>query len=156
MSTENIHRFRGRIQQGDGGGAFVAIPFDVERVFGSKRVKIKACIDGIAYRGSLVRMGSACHLLLILKEIRERLGKQAGDEVDIALEEDLEPRRAEPPEDMLALLEQHPDAERFFQQLAYSYQREYVRWIEDAKRAATRQQRLLKMLDMLQQGKKLS
>ncbi|HTD04232.1 YdeI/OmpD-associated family protein [Undibacterium sp.] len=156
MPEEKIHRFRGSIQQGDGGGAFVAVPFDVEQVFGGKRVKVKASIDGIAYRGSLVRMGSACHLLLILKEIREKLGKQAGDEVNITLEKDLEERTVTPPEDLLALLRQHPDAEKFFQQLAYTPRKEYVRWIEDAKRDATRQQRVLKTIDMLKLGKKLS
>ncbi|MES2107049.1 MAG: YdeI/OmpD-associated family protein [Pseudomonadota bacterium] len=156
MTKEKNQRFRGRIQQGDGGGAFVAVPFDVEQAFGAKRVKIKASIDGIAYRGSLVRMGSDYHLLLILKEIREKIGKQAGDEVDITLEQDLEERSVGPPQDLLALLEKHPDAEKFFQQLAYTYKKEYVRWIEEAKREATRQQRLLKAIEMLQQGKKLN
>lgn len=156
MTTGKIQRFSARIQQGDGGGAFVEVPFDVEQVFGAKRVKIKASIDGIAYRGSLIRMESECHLLLILKEIREKLGKQAGDEVAITVEPDLEPREVEVPPDLQALLEKHPDADEFFQQLAYTYRKEYARWITEAKREATRQQRLLKTIEMLQQRKKLS
>ncbi|WP_394778651.1 YdeI/OmpD-associated family protein [Undibacterium sp.] len=158
MATAKIQRFRGRIEQNDkdGGGAFVAVPFDVEQVFGGKRVKIKATIDGIAYRGTLIRMGDDCHRLLVLKEIREQLGKQPGDEVGITLQKDLEERTIAPPEDLQALLEANPAAQAYFEQLAYTYRKEYVRWIEDAKREATRQQRLLKAIDMLANHKKLS
>ncbi|MFZ6647222.1 YdeI/OmpD-associated family protein [Undibacterium sp. TJN25] len=158
MAAEKIQRFRGRIEQNenDGGGAFVTVPFDVEQVFGGKRVKIKATINGIAYRGTLIRMGGDCHRLLVLKEIREKLGKQPGDEVDIVLQKDLEERTVEVPEDLQALLRANPAAEAYFEQLAYTYRKEYARWIEDAKREATRQQRLLKAIDMLLHHKKLS
>ena len=56
-----------------------------------KRVKIKATIDGEPYRGTLVRMGSPQHMLLVLKEIREKVGKSFGDKVAVELEEDIEP-----------------------------------------------------------------
>lgn len=49
------HSFRAVIEQADGGGAYVSIPFDVEKTFGKKRVPVKATIDGEPYRGSLVR-----------------------------------------------------------------------------------------------------
>ena len=35
-------KFRAVIENAGGGGAFVSVPFDVEQVFGKKRVKIKA------------------------------------------------------------------------------------------------------------------
>ena len=44
-----------------------------EEKYGVKgRVPVKVTFDGIPYTGSMVRMGTECHLLLILKEIRER------------------------------------------------------------------------------------
>ena len=149
------YRFRATIEQADGGGAFVTIPFDVEQVFGKKRVPIYATIDGIGYRGSLVRMGGPCHMLLILKKIREAIGKQAGDTVEVTLEQDHAPRAVSVPADMLAQLRTHPVAQEFFQQLAYSYQREYVQWIEAAKRPETRQLRVLRTVDMLALCQKL-
>jgi hypothetical protein len=67
--------------QGTGrGGAYVGVPFDVEEAFGSKRPKIKALIEGVPYRGTLVRMGGPCHMLLILKDIRQQIGRSVGDE----------------------------------------------------------------------------
>jgi len=81
------HRFSAPIEL-SGTGGYVTVPFDVERVFGKKRVPVRATIDGIPYRGSLVRMGGACHVLGVLKEIRVSLGKGEGDVVEVVLEED--------------------------------------------------------------------
>jgi len=66
------------IQNAGGGGAFVEIPFDVEKAFGSKKPKVKALIEGVPYRGTLVRMGGPNHMLIILKGIREQIGKTLG------------------------------------------------------------------------------
>jgi hypothetical protein len=39
--------FTAIIQNAGGGGAFVEVPFDVEKEFGSKRPKVKAMIEGV-------------------------------------------------------------------------------------------------------------
>jgi hypothetical protein len=64
-----------------------------------KRVKVKATINGEPYRGSLVRMGGEC-----------QIGKSFGDEVEIAVEEDTEPREVQAPRDMLEALGLSPVA----------------------------------------------
>lgn len=149
-----IYKFRAVIEDPGGGGAFVTVPFDVEQTFGKKRVKIKARIEGEPYRGTLVRMGGPCHLLLILKEIREKIGKSFGDEVEIEIEEDTEPRQAAIPPNFQEALDHEPAAAAFFQKLSYSHQREYVQWIEEAKRAETRQTRIQKAVVMLREGRR--
>ena len=68
-------------------GAYVEIPFDVKAVFGKGRVKVHATFDGEPYDGSLVRMGTPCHIIGIRKDIRAKIGKQAGDTVRITVEE---------------------------------------------------------------------
>jgi hypothetical protein len=88
-------KFRAVIEDAGGGGAYVSIPFDVEQIFGNKRPKVKATIEGVPYRGTLVRMGGPYHMLPVLKEIREKIGKSFGDEIEIEVEEDTEPRRVE-------------------------------------------------------------
>ena len=75
------------------------IPFNVEQVFGKKRPKVKAMIEGEPYRGMLVRRGGPDHILIVLKGIREKIGRTFGDEVKITLEEDAEPRRVAVPQD---------------------------------------------------------
>lgn len=143
------HQFRAIIQQSDRGGAYVIVPFDVEQVYGKKRVKVKASIDGEPYRGSLVRMGGQDHILGILKEIRKKIGKTYGDEVEIVLEEDREPREVLLPEDLQEALQQDPSAGNAFLRLSYSHQKEYVNWIEEAKREETRLKRLRQTIQML-------
>lgn len=147
--------FTASIQNAGGGGAFVEVPFDVEAVFGSKRPKIKALIEGVPYRGILARMGTEKHLLIILKEIREKIGKTFGDEVKITIELDTEPRVIEIPADLQKAFKTEKEARAFFDKLSYTHQREYVMWINEAKREETRQRRVQKAMEMLKQGKKV-
>lgn len=146
--------FTAEIKNAGGGGAFVEIPFDVEEAFGSKRPKVRAMIEGVPYRGILTRMGGDHHLLIILKEIRAQIGKTFGDEVKIIVEPDTEPRVIEIPEDLMKELKKDKEAKAFFDKLSYTHQREYVMWINEAKREETRQSRVVKTIEMLKQGKK--
>lgn len=132
----------------------MTVPFDVEQAFGSKRVPVCATIDGEPYRGTLVRMGGDCHMLIVLKEIRQRIGKQPGDEVEVMVQEDREPRVVEVPAELREALRSNPRAQSFFDALSYTHQREYVRWIAEAKREQTRANRITRTVDMLTSGKK--
>ena len=147
------HTFTATIQNTGGGGAFVEVPFDVEQAFGSKRPKVKAMIEGVPYRGTLVRMGTECHLLLILKEIREKVGKTFGDEIKITVEPDTEPRVVEVPPDFAKALGKEKAAQVYFNSLSYSHQREYVGYITEAKREETRTKRIDRTIEILKQGK---
>ena len=51
------------------------------------------------------------------------------------------------PADLAAALD--PDARAFLDSLSYTHRKEYVRWIEEAKRAETRQARIEKAAGML-------
>jgi len=147
------HTFFAVIENPGGGGAFVRVPFDVEQVFGRKRVPVQATIDGQPYRGTLVRMGEPCHILIVLKEIRQKIGKDFGDEVEITLEEDTEPRVVEIPPDFQQALEQDALAKAAFEKMSYTHQREHVRAILDAKREETRRSRIAKSIEMLKTKK---
>ena len=93
-------------------------------------------------------------MLIILKGIREQIGKTFGDQVKVTVEPDNEPRVVEIPKDLLKELKKDREAKAFFEKLAYSHQREYVAWIEAAKREETRQSRVLKTIGMLKKNKK--
>jgi hypothetical protein len=148
------HRFTAPIEDAGSGGAFVTVPFDVEKTFGEKRPKVKATFDGVPYRGTLVRMGGPRHFLPILKAIREQIGKGLGDPVEVTVEADAEPREVPVPEDLADALADAPDARAFFDGLAYTHRREYVRWIEEAKREETRARRVAQAVAMLREGKR--
>lgn len=146
--------FTATIQNAGGGGAFVEVPFDVEKEFGSKKPKVKAMIEGVPYRGILTRMGTEYHMLIILKEIREKIGRTFGDEVTVTVEPDTEPRVIEVPGELKKAFKAEKEARAFFDKLSYTHQREYVMWINEAKREETRQNRIAKAIEMLKKGQK--
>jgi hypothetical protein len=148
------HTFTATIQNAGGGGAFVEIPFDVEEAFGSKRPKVKAMIEGVPYRGLLARMGGPNHILIILKGIREQIGKTFGDEVKIAVELDTGPPVVEIPPELAKAFKKEKAAAEYFKSLAYSHQREYIGYITEAKREETRLRRVAQTIEMLRAGKK--
>jgi len=147
-------RFQAIIEDAGNGGAYIRIPFDVQAVFGKKRVKVKALIEGEPYRGSLVRMGTDCEILGILKRIREKIGKTIGDTVEVVLEEDGEGLVVQVPEDLALAFAGIPSAQEFFNNISYTHQKEYARWIEEAKRPETRQNRIKKTIELLSQCNK--
>lgn len=147
-------KFNAIIQSNESGGMYVIIPFDVEEEYGKKRVKIIAKIDSEVYQGSLVRMGSPDHILLIRKDIRQKIGKTKGDEVSIEVQEDTLPRIVVVPDDFKVYLNDNAEQKVFFEKLSYTHQKEYVQWIEGAKKEETRIRRMNKAIEMMKAGKK--
>ena len=148
------HTFKAIIQNAGGGGAFVEVPFDVEKAFGAKKPKVKAMIEGVSYRGLLVRMGGPNHILIILKSIREQISRTFGDEVKVSVELDVEERMVTVPAELKRAFRENPEARAVFEYLSYTHQKEYVTWIEEAKRVETRGRRVAKTLEMLVNRKK--
>ena len=74
-------------------GAYIEIPFDIRKEFGKGRVKVQATFDGEPYDGSIVNMGlkhedgSICYILGVRKDIRSKIGKQAGDVIQVKIRE---------------------------------------------------------------------
>ena len=99
-------------------------------------------------------MGGPNHLLIILKGIREQIGKSFGDEIKIMVEPDLEERVIEIPKDMLKELKKDKQAKAIFDTLSYTHRREYVNWVMEAKKEETRQRRIMKAMEMLKKGQK--
>jgi hypothetical protein len=147
------HTFTSVIQNAGGGGAFVEVPFDVEKEFGSKRPMVRAAIEGVPYRGLLTRMGGEHHLLIVLKGIREKIGKTFGDRVTVTVEPDTEPRLVEIPPDLAKALKKEKAAQARFDSLSYTHRREYVTHITEAKREETRAKRIARTIEILKQGK---
>lgn len=143
-------------QNGDMNAAFVEFPFSTEELFGKKgQVKIKALFDAkVEYHGSLSKMKSDCHILGLTQDIRKQLGKTFGDEVSVSLVEDKEERTVDIADDIIIVFKKNPEAKVLFDKMSYTHKKEYIRWIEDAKKQETRENRKIKMIQMILDGKK--
>jgi hypothetical protein len=150
------HEFEAVLEAGDGdGGVFVVIPFSVPEVYGTRgRVPVQATFDGYPYQGSLTPFGDDHHALQVLKQTRRAVGKTIGDTVRVTLSRDVAERKMEAPADLAEELAANPKAAAYFAKLAYTHQREYVRWLEGAKKPETRARRLGEIVEMLAQGRK--
>lgn len=147
------YRFTAEIKEGARGGAYVEIPLDVEKEFGKKRVKVKAFFENVPYRGMLVRMNTECHILGVRKEIREALNKKIGDKVNVILGEDLEERTVDLPDELTVIFAKDKILNDKFEKFSYTHKKEYVNWINEAKKEETRKARVEKMITILKENK---
>lgn len=84
----------------------------------------------------------------VSNENRRAAGVQGGDEVNVTIELDLEPRTVEVPEDLKAALTK-AGAMKAFENSAPSMKKEYVRQVEEAKAQETRDRRIAKIVEKL-------
>lgn len=148
------YKFKAEMISGMGGGAGVLFPYDVEKEFGTRgSVRVQATLDGVAYRGSLMNCGMPSHTLGVLKGIREQIGKGPGDTIDVVVWKDEEERTVVVPAEFEKLLKKEK-LRAAFEKLSYTHRREYCRWISEAKKEETRQNRLAKAVTMLKKGVK--
>ena len=88
FSEKKLYSFKAKIiKVPEIDGAYIEIPFDVKKEFQKGRVKVHATFDGEPYDGSIVKMGTPCHIIGIRKDIRAKIGKQPGDTIKITLRE---------------------------------------------------------------------
>lgn len=150
------HEFEATLESdGETGGVFVVIPFSVAEVYGKRgQLPVHVTFDGYPYQGSAVPLGDGHHALLLLKQIRKAIDKTIGDTVRVTMRHDTAVRKMEAPADLAEQLVANPKAAAYFDKLAYTHQREFVRWLEGAKRPETRAKRLADTLELLGQGRK--
>jgi hypothetical protein len=146
------YKFKATIQAGDGGGAFIFFPFDVEREFGTKeRIPVKATFDGVPDVSGLFKHGYPQHLMGVRKSIREQLGKKPGDSIEVVVWKDEAERVIEVPAEFQQALERE-ELLPFFENLSYTHRKAYCRWITEARKEETRQKRVEKAVELLKKG----
>lgn len=132
--------------------AFVEFPWSVKEEFGTNgQVKVRAKFEGREYRGSLVKMGHHCHRIGLGQDVRKAINKEPGDTIKVEITRDDEPRIVEVPADLQKLFTRNKTVGRFFDTLSYTHRKEYVRWIESAKKEETRNNRLARTIEMLKE-----
>jgi uncharacterized protein YdeI (YjbR/CyaY-like superfamily) len=98
-----------------------------------------------------VRMGDR-FLVPLSAENREAARVAAGDEITVDIEADTAPGEVALPEDLAAAMDD--DARAAYDRLSFTHRKEWVRWVEEAKRPETRATRIEKTVAGLREGKK--
>jgi hypothetical protein len=146
-------KFRSVVELGGKTATGIPVPEEVVTSLGSgKRPPVRVTINGHTYRSTLASR-SGRFMLPLSAENRSSAGVAAGDEVEVDIELDTEPREVTVPPDLAEALEQDLYAKRRFDGLSYSQKQRHVLPIEQAKTAETRQRRVDKALGMLREGR---
>jgi hypothetical protein len=134
-------------------GAFVLSDEQVASLGGGKKAfPVRVEVNGATLALRLARMGGE-NLIGLAKASREQAGVRIGDAYDLEIAAEEGERTVEVPGDLTAALTGDDAARATFEALAFSHRKEYVRWITEAKKEATRAQRVAKAVEMLREGK---
>jgi hypothetical protein len=124
----------------------IVIPGDVIAGLGAgKRPKVKVTLNGYTYRSTVGTMGGK-FMVGLSAENRAAAGVSGGEVMEIRLALDTEPRTVEIPDDLRRALS-GADALEAFGKAAPSRKKEFVRQVEEAKAADTRNRRIAKIVD---------
>lgn len=129
-------------------GVFIELPFDVKAVYGKARPPVVVTVNGYAFRSTPAVYGGRWFIPLRASN-RVAAGVTAGDEVDVTIALDTEPRDVEPPADLASELARDDWARAAWDKLSYSRQKELVVSLTEAKTEQTRARRLQKALETL-------
>lgn len=123
----------------------ITIPFDVEKVFGAKRVPVKVWVNGAEHRSTIFRMGGK-YMMAVPKIFRNVAGIKGGEMITVTMERDTEKRTVEVPKDLAGALKK-ANLQDVFSKMSYTHQKEYVNAINEAKREETRIRRIEKTVE---------
>jgi hypothetical protein len=135
-------------------GVFFELPEAVVLALGAgKRPAVTATVHGHEHHTRIAVYGGR-YYLAFRKDAREAAALAPGEEVEVTLALDGEPRDLTLPDDFTALLDADPDARAAFESLSFTNRKEYVEWLASAKRAETRQRRLDQVTSLLKSGRR--
>lgn len=146
-------KFRAKLELEGKTATGIRVPEEIVAGLGAgRRVAISITIKRYTYRTSVAPYDGA-YMIPVSAEHREGAGIKAGDMLDIELALDTAPREVAAPADLAEALAKNAKAKAYFEGLSYSHKKAYVLWIEEAKKAETRQKRVAGAIEMLNAGK---
>jgi hypothetical protein len=136
-----------------GGGIAIKLPFDPSVAWGEReRYDVTGSVNGHKVRGKL-RSRADGHTLELGPAWQRDATIAAGASYEVLLAPE-GPRLNAMAQDIAAALEAEPEARRFFESLPTFYRKNFMRWIEAAKRPQTRAQRIVGAVATLKSGKR--
>ena len=142
-------KFRGELELNGKTATGITVPDKIiEQLGAGRRPRVSVTLNGYSFQISLGTMGGQVKIP-VSAAIREQAGVRAGDQLEVGIEVATQPAIVAVPDDLAARLAGDTGAKAFFDGLTASQQRGYTEWIEQAKRAETRERRVDQGIDAL-------
>ena len=135
---------------------FLILPKDASAKLPSRGMAaVEGTINGVAFRATLEPDGQKGHWLKVNRRMREAAGAEAGDVVSLEIAPVAEEPEPSVPADLRnALAAAHSKARAVWSDITPVARRDWIQWIESAKREETRMKRIETACDMLANGKR--
>jgi hypothetical protein len=135
---------------------FLTLPKEASLKLPSRGMtSVEGTFNGLAFQATLQPDGQGGHWLKVERTLREAAGTEAGDIVSLEIAPMTEEPEPEVPADLRkALAATDEKARAVWSDITPVARRDWIQWIESAKREATRLKRIESACDMLTKGKR--
>lgn len=138
-------KFQSRVEPPEPMKGLEIPPGVVESLGGGKRPAVTITLNGHVWRSRVAVMRGR-YLIGLSRANRQAAGVETGDDVEVGLELDTEPRAVVEPEELISALDADPRARIAYDKLPPGRKRQYVIAVEGAKKPETRQRRVEKII----------
>jgi Bacteriocin-protection, YdeI or OmpD-Associated/Domain of unknown function (DUF1905) len=145
-------RFTVELQRVGKTATMFRVPFDLNEAFGRARPPVAVTVRGHTWRTTPGVYDGVGHIV-VNRSVKAATGVDAGDRVQVEMELDTKPRTVRVPADLRAALAADPAANEAFAGMSYTHRREYVEWVEEAKRPDTRARRVAGTIEGVRAGR---
>jgi hypothetical protein len=135
---------------------FLTLPKEASAKLPSRGMaSVEGTFNGLTFGATLEPDGQGGHWLKVDRKLREAAGAEAGDVVSLEIAPVAEEPEPSVPADLRkALAAAHPQARAVWSDITRVARRDWIQWIESAKREETRLKRIESGCDMLAKGKR--
>src|SRR5579859_5625155 len=151
QSKTNAKSFKATLERMEGnlGWVIIRIPFNVEKVWGARRLRVKGEINGLEFRTTLFPTSSGAHFLLVTKRMQAGAYARPGNTAQFRLEPDLEVRKAIMPVELKRAFSQDRALQRWFDNMSFSMRRWICDEVARPKNVETRVRRAERIAEQL-------
>ena len=152
VSRVPAKRFTVQLERVQKTATMFRLPFDLKEAFGRARPPVKVTIRGHTWRTTPGGYDGVGHVV-VNREVKAATGVDAPERVRVSMDLDTEPRTVRVREDFRNALRADEQAAKAFAAMSFTHRREYVYWVEEAKRPATRARRIAATVERVREGR---
>ena len=151
MVNSNIMKFSfGGIVYNVGINRCIDVPKIISEALGNKQyIPVIIEYGEFSKQTTLMPKGNGLHRVFLNDKLRKLAGVDIGDKIDVSIRKDLTKGEKSLPKEFVLALDMTEGGWEAFEKLTSRQRREFINWIESAKKSETRERRVWEAIDKL-------